>query len=149
MKYCPDCKTNKKKVEFTKNRSKKDGLNRICKTCYSSYRKKYYQKNKKIILLNRKKSKKAILRSSKDFILHYLLKHPCLDCGEKDIRVLEFDHKIRDKKKHNVMAMLQQGYSVEKIKEEINKCDVRCANCHRIKTINEDDSWRKEHGQVV
>jgi hypothetical protein len=77
----------------------------------------------------RKKKNQQKLRQ---FIWDYLKEHPCVDCGEPDPVVLEFDH-MGDKK----MAIGDISYhnpSLEKLKEEIEKCEVRCANCHRRKT---------------
>src|SRR5439155_16799893 len=58
----------------------------------------------------------------------YLSAHPCVDCGEENIALLDFDH-LRDKTA-DVSSMIRDGASWELIAEEIAKCDVRCANCH-------------------
>ena len=58
----------------------------------------------------------------------YLSAHPCVDCGEENIALLDFDH-LRDKAA-DVSSMIRDGVSWELIAEEIDKCDVRCANCH-------------------
>ena len=63
----------------------------------------------------------------------YLLIHPCVDCGEADPIVLDFDH-VRGEKKANVKRMLAGTYSLKRVFDEIAKCDVRCANCHRRAT---------------
>lgn len=60
----------------------------------------------------------------------FLLKNPCVDCGEKDPVVLDFDH-VRGEKRTGVKRMLAGTYSLESVFEEIAKCEVRCANCHR------------------
>jgi len=52
-----------------------------------------------------------------------------------DPRALEFDH-FRDKK-YNLAIMVGAGYCIETIEKEIEKCEVRCANCHNIKTAVE------------
>lgn len=69
----------------------------------------------------------------RNYILGYLLNHPCVDCGNSDVGILQFDH-VRGKKKFSI------GYSglrsLDAIAEEIEKCDVRCANCH----------FRRHHG---
>jgi 5-methylcytosine-specific restriction endonuclease McrA len=62
----------------------------------------------------------------------YLREHLCTDCGEPDIVVLEFDH-LRDKTAA-VSALVHQGVSWERVLEEIAKCEVVCANCHRRRT---------------
>lgn len=64
----------------------------------------------------------------------YLATHPCVDCGESDQRVLEFDH-VRGTKLMAVATMLSRCASIEKVFDEINKCEVRCANCHRKATV--------------
>ena len=74
-------------------------------------------------------------------LYYYLVKHPCVDCGEIDIVVLEFDH-VRGKKSHDVNRMLSKDYSWTKIEEEIVKCDVRCANCHRRRTAHKYGHWK-------
>ena len=58
----------------------------------------------------------------------------CVDCGECNPIVLDFDH-LKDKK-YNVSRMIHDGFSWKAIKKEIEKCQVVCANCHRIRTHN-------------
>ena len=57
----------------------------------------------------------------------------CVDCGITDYRVLQYDH-VTDNKVNDVGYMTNHGYGLETIKEEIRKCEFRCANCHQIKT---------------
>ena len=45
---------------------------------------------------------------------------------------------IRGKKIGCVSLLANRSYSLEKLEKEISKCEVRCANCHRIKTRIED-----------
>ena len=63
----------------------------------------------------------------------YLLDHPCVDCGEFDPLVLEFDH-IRKKRK-TISSLVRSCTGWEKILKEIARCEVRCANCHRRKHL--------------
>jgi hypothetical protein len=56
----------------------------------------------------------------------------CVDCGVTNPIVLDFDH-LKDKK-YNVSRMIHDGFSWAAIKKEIAKCEVVCANCHRIRT---------------
>lgn len=70
----------------------------------------------------------------KEFLREYLLTHPCVDCGETDIIVLEFDHRPGTTKRFNIGAHGQRNFSLSSVREEVGKCDVRCANCHRRAT---------------
>ena len=56
----------------------------------------------------------------------------CVDCGENNHIVLDFDH-LRDKK-YNISQMVHEGFSWVAIMKEVAKCEVVCANCHRIRT---------------
>lgn len=68
-------------------------------------------------------------------IYEYLLNHPCVDCGESDPLVLQFDH-VRETKSYMISDGIHT-YCWESLLLEIAKCDVRCANCHIRKTTLE------------
>lgn len=73
----------------------------------------------------------------------YLLRHPCVDCGTADVRVLDFDHRVGVEKSAEVMKLAKAAYSWERVSEEIAKCDVRCRNCHAIVTYERmGANWR-------
>lgn len=74
------------------------------------------------------------------WLKEYLRLHPCVDCGETDIRVLEFDHMDPRNKVSNVGRMVCDGCSLKRIGIEVEKCEVRCANCHRRRTLEEGHS---------
>ena len=76
-------------------------------------------------------SKNKIRLRNRQYISEYLIGKSCIDCGEKDPIVLEFDH--FENKKENLSILIQNS-SIEKIEAEIKKCNIRCANCHRRKT---------------
>ena len=65
-----------------------------------------------------------------NIVATHLESHPCVDCGCDDIDVLEFDH-VRGTKTDNVADMVRKSVSVKRLFDEIDKCEVRCANCHR------------------
>lgn len=59
----------------------------------------------------------------------------CRDCGGKyPSYVLDFDHRDPKKKRANVALMSGRTGSIARIQEEIDKCDIVCANCHRERT---------------
>lgn len=60
---------------------------------------------------------------------------PCADCGGRfDTCCMDFDHRAGTQKLHNVGSMFAHHYSLQLILAEIAKCDLVCANCHRIRT---------------
>ena len=84
---------------------------------------------------------------NKDFIADYLSTHPCVDCGESNLIVLTFDH-VRGQKTDDISTMVMKGYELEIIETEIEKCEVRCYNCHAIRTHERQKSnrWRRVNG---
>lgn len=115
--------------------------------------KEYYLKNKDKIKEKTKKwndnnrnqvldNNKAIKKRNYAFLWRYLkIFGRCIDCGITDDRVLEFDHVIGDKVS-GVKRLADSLASIDRIKIEIKKCEVRCCNCHRIKTQIQL-GWRK------
>ena len=78
-------------------------------------------------------------------MMEFYKEHPCVDCGETDPRVLDFDH--INNKKHNISTLLRKEYSWDSILKEAAKCEVRCANCHRRKTAK-DQGWYKSRVDI-
>lgn len=78
-----------------------------------------------------------------ELVGRHLITHPCIDCGETDIRVLDFDHRDGADKGDEVMRLAQGGHGLARIAVEIAKCDVRRRNCHAIVTYERMGSnWR-------
>lgn len=75
----------------------------------------------------RKDALEAHVRKSYELI-EERRKNGCVDCGEKDVRCLEFDH-VRGEKVSSVGHMTR--FKHEKLIAEMDKCEVRCANCHK------------------
>lgn len=79
---------------------------------------------------------------NRKFIIEHLVNNPCIDCGECDILVLDFDHINPKEKKAGVSDLLSKAVSLDCIKQEVKKCIIRCTNCHRIKTAIEQKTYR-------
>ncbi len=139
MKKCYTCQQEKALDQFNKNKAKSDGLNTICRVCSSARSKRYYEENRAKHLQAVSERKKRQIIINRHYVFEYLLKHPCVDCNETDPRCLEFDHQ-RDKD-NNVSSLIGGGYSLETLKHEISKCQVRCANCHSIKTAKDHNYY--------
>lgn len=102
----------------------------------------WYAKNKDRIREKKRAATKSIRIRNSQLVVDRLRKSGCIDCGESDFRVLEMDHIDPSKKKINISDMIRGNYSVENINSEMDKCVVRCANCHRRKT-SIDFGWYK------
>lgn len=68
-------------------------------------------------------------------ITKYKSETPCADCGGIfPPCCMDFDHLPGTKKLYAVGTMVSHGHSWPKIEVEIAKCELVCANCHRIRT---------------
>ena len=112
-----------------------------CKYCQSFVNKQHYRNNKQLLVDRVRTHEVLVIEDNRRRLAEYLTRHPCVDCGCTDIRVLEFDH-VQGRKSGNISRMVGLGYSWPTIEAEIAKCKVRCANCHRIKTSERSGSWR-------
>jgi hypothetical protein len=81
-------------------------------------------------------------RRNVQFVWDYLCSHPCIECGEGDPIVLEFDHREQDTKCGDISNMAGGSLGIDTLVEEIKKCDVLCANCHRRRTAKQQN-WYK------
>lgn len=142
MRRCSRCKQ-EKPFEAFNFKIKQLGLRQYtCRDCTRLQIRNHYISNR-IYYLNKAKKRNSKLRQKAyKYIGEFLSTHGCVDCGEKDILVLEFDHKDRAKKSFEINKILRARLTFKKLIEEISKCDVRCANCHRRKTERENKSWR-------
>lgn len=129
MKVCFTCKVNKNEIDFFKKAAAKDGLQPNCKICAN----KYYQKPgvvTKYIDRNRNTRSK-----NKALFEEYKSKLYCVRCNETHPACLDFHHTNTNKFK-GVAEMAASTYKWEIILNEIQKCIVLCANCHRKEHFN-------------
>lgn len=78
------------------------------------------------------------LRNRRRAYVHELKSVPCMDCGGTfDPICMDFDHRPGTVKEFCIGTRLQ--LSLERILAEIAKCDIVCANCHRIRTHRKRD----------
>lgn len=140
MKRCSRCKEEKDESQFQRNRSAKDGLQDQCKQCRRLLdRRTYLNRTPEQTEAYRERERLVIARYN-ELAYEYLLDYPCVDCGERDPVVLEFDH-VGDKR-FDVANLIQSSRSWQAILAEIEKCEVRCANCHRRVTAQRLGRWR-------
>ena len=147
---CPKCFQYKEPELFNWKDKKKGKRHVVCSACHVIYRKIHYIRNREKYIRKARVWNGAQQEKIKHLVFNYLLEHPCIDCGEKDVVVLDFDHQF-DKKKA-IAVMFQHSNSLKQIELEIKKCQVRCANCHRRKTALERGYWKmvySKNGRLV
>lgn len=116
-----------------------------CKECSRKYIREHYRNNTEYYIDKARRRNIEVKEKSLKYIGMYLSTHPCVDCGEADVLVLEFDHRFRSEKYGDISHLIKSRGSFRRIVAEISKCDVRCANCHRKKTAVENNSWRLQY----
>lgn len=131
-KRCGRCGEIKSPAEFHRKSASPDGLQSWCRICNTSGAKRFYSENTDHARRRIGSWIRKVDEDNKRRVLRYLREHPCVDCGEDDPVVLEFDHQ-RDKA-HGIAQLLHAHVRWEVIAGEIAKCEVRCANCHRRRT---------------
>ena len=134
-KKCARCKHVKHINEFS-FKNKERGLRQsYCKTCMRNIQREHYKKHK---ARYRRKSKKR--RDEVSAILNDMKDQPCADCGQVyPYYIMDFDHRDEEDKHFNI-GTRKYSVSLEKLLEEVEKCDVVCSNCHRART------FRRENG---
>lgn len=116
------------------------------KAYFKEYRKKHMDRHLKGVAARKK--------NIRDSVIRYKLK-PCTDCKKKyPIECMEFDH-VRGKKLGCVGTMVGNAVPLEKILEEISKCELVCANCHKIRTARRKqckltvEEWHSDDAEEV
>jgi hypothetical protein len=140
MKYCPGCDYDLPDSEFHKNKRERDGLQTRCKQCVSDYGKN----NREMFArydANRQQRRRTWIEAQKN--------KPCPDCaaeGRNPIWVpvaMQFDH-VEGKKIMDIARMMRAHWSLDRVAEEIAKCELVCSNHHAIRTWHErDQHWLK------
>ena len=135
-KLCKYCDRRKDLDEFHIKRAAKDGHRDRCKACVSRYHDKWYKINRKERIAQCAAAT-ARWRKKKASWVDGLKNVPCIDCGRRfPPYVMDFDHVRGDKQFDISKAVATHGASEKRIEEEIKKCEIVCANCHRIRTHN-------------
>lgn len=138
-KTCTKCKVSKPLTAFNKDAPRKDGLSYWCKACSNANAKKFYGENQeRLRLAARRRREEGVAVANA-----YLREHPCVDCGESDIQVLQFDHIERVRGRGH--RVFDYARDVTRMLEEINKCEVRCANCH-LRRTRQQLGWVRADG---
>ena len=136
QKVCSKCQFQKDSLSFPARKKSKDGRASWCRACYKVNWDKRYRENHQHYRNSHNESRNKIREQNARKVFEYLTEHPCVNCGESDPIVLEFDHRSGINKIENISNLINHC-SWKRIESEIEKCDVLCANCHRRKSAAE------------
>jgi 5-methylcytosine-specific restriction endonuclease McrA len=139
-KRCYECKRTLPTSEFRSDRARKDGLQNRCAECVSAYNAAYYERTKERHREARAACRDRAIATARAKLWELLSQAACLDCGETDPVVLEFDH--QHSKRAGVGLLINRGHSWDTVEKEIAKCEIVCSNCHRRRTSKQFGWWQ-------
>ena len=140
-KICSRCKHPFPEEVYAFKNKAKGWRQSACPDCMRDYRKEHYYRHPKPYKERARERSQRNLKKCREELFQYLSQHPCVDCGETDVLVLELDH-VRGEKEASVCKLLNSYKSGwDRLLKEIEKCEVRCANCHRRKTMKALGWW--------
>ena len=140
IRTCRVCAKTKPIIEFPYRSLRRQTRQWICLLCQREYTNGWYRRNSNRQIVKAKVRNRRARADLRIQVRDYLLCHPCVDCGESDPDVLDFDH-LRDKTA-NVSTLMQSPVSWKAVTDEIAKCEIRCANCHRRRTASSGNYYR-------
>jgi len=146
LKHCNKCNSDKDTNCFSVRNSKTGLLSPWCRSCASKYDKAHYKKLDAKTKKLKVAAHKGRVKRNSAYVWEYLSSHPCVDCGENNPIFLDFDH--TNNKERHVSDLSRSGCGIEKIQLEIDKCEIRCLMCHRLKTIKQM-GWYKDILSVI
>ncbi len=131
MRRCCRCKESKSEADFAWRRKKLGQLDTYCRPCRAAYKQEHYRANRQRYIDQAGRRTRRLAAERMEWVVAYLRDHPCVDRGEGDSLVLEFDH-LREKEFNIAKGLRDRPW--QSVLDEIAKCAVVCANCHRRRT---------------
>src|SRR5437870_3159552 len=113
-KRCPRCWIAKSWDEFASRGAGDARPSSYCRSCQRDYCKHHYAKNKDLHNKRRRRHQREYLIRNRQLMYAYLEHHPCVDCGNSNPIVLEFDH-VRDQKTYDISTMARCCFSWKRI----------------------------------
>jgi hypothetical protein len=136
---CYRCGATKPVDEFAWRRRQIGQRDSFCRPCRKAYGREHYLANRERYIEQARLQTARLQLERTRFLLNFFVTHPCIDCGEDDPVVLEFDH-LRDKAFNIGAALSRRNWQA--ILDEMTKCEVVCANCHRRRTARRRGALR-------
>lgn len=131
MKSCKDCGRQLAAELFYANSNMPDGRLSRCKDC---------------IRVRHRAARAERAKRNRAYLQQIKVERGCADCGfNSHPAALDFDHLPGVDKKYRVCTMAEMRRTA--VDAEIAKCEVVCANCHRIRTIQRRNKEIEIHGE--
>lgn len=96
-----------------------------------AYYKEWYAKNREKVLDRMKPYNKERRKTIEAWFRNYKETLSCEFCGEDSSECLDFHHKDPTDKRFTIGCYSMMGVSIDTLQQEIAKCIILCANCHR------------------
>ena len=135
-KVCSKCSVEKALEDFPYKNKELGIRNSVCKVCQRQYKKDHYNNNKEAHY-NRNNITQQKIRNYVDSVKY----SGCFMCNETFKQCLEFHHLDSSTKEGNISQLISRG-SLIKVQEEIEKCVILCANCHR--KVHYDENYNQK-----
>jgi len=133
---CGLCGETKPLADFPYKNKARGKRRTSCGDCSRAYSRAHYERNRGAYLQRARRGRERALDVCRRLLSDYLRTHPCVDCGETDPVLLDFDHRDPRTKTATVAALVKRG-DARALVAEMAKCDVRCANDHRRRTARQ------------
>jgi len=117
LERCTRCGAWKDEEEFPWRWKALGRRHSACKACYKPLKDEWYKKNKVKHVQTVTRRKSAQREAARQYVWGYLQTHPCVECGEADPLVLEFDH-VRRNKKAEISRLVADGLSIKTLPVE-------------------------------
>jgi hypothetical protein len=135
LKTCGRCRRTQPVESF--NRHPVRDRQHWCRECFKAYFRQRGSRHREQVATSKRKRRAAARRH----IRAVLANTQCMDCGEAEPELLDFDH-VRGKKRTELSVLVCAGYPRRVLDEEMAKCEIVCASCHRKRTGIRQRSWR-------
>lgn len=127
-------------TEFFRARSRGRGLEKVCKACWREKIRAYRQ----VKCQHGEREVNPRRQEIRTYLDEIKLSRGCTKCGYKEHpAALDFHH-LSQQDKVATIASLYSTLNLQKILAEVAKCEVLCANCHRIETYHQKHPLKPE-----
>jgi len=142
IRTCPGCRRSLEVREFNFEQRPNGRHQAYCRECTRLYVRAHYERNKPYGIDNARARNGPAKADTRRRLFEYLSAHPCVDCGETDARVLQFDHEEPARESTCAAELFACRTAWSTISAEIANCAVRCAKCHQRRTAEQFGWYR-------